>query len=87
MFFLHSKRCLGQHMKAQLFSQRMSKVWERLRLPFEIPIGSRGCNGARHASVNENRKRRKLTTDERRAEAEQAKRRLSSVRVAEEVYG
>ena len=38
-------------------------------------------------AFNENRKRRKLTTDERRAEAEQAKRRLSSVRVAEEVYG
>jgi hypothetical protein len=87
VFFLHSKRCEGAHMKAGLFSQRMSGVWKRLDLPFKIPAGSRGCNGARHASVNENRVRRKLTASERSVEAEQAKRRISSTRMAETVYG
>ena len=46
VFFLHSKRCMGLHMKAQLFSQRMSKVWERLGLPFEVLAGSRFGRGS-----------------------------------------
>jgi hypothetical protein len=87
VFFLHSKRYEGAQMTAGLFSQRMSGVWERLDLPFEVPAGSRGCNGARHSSVNENRVRRKLTAAERAAEQEQAKRRISSTRMAETVYG
>eukprot|EP01047_Picozoa_sp_COSAG01_P065353 COSAG01_NODE_8815_length_2651_cov_1.547414_2_plen_404_part_00 len=87
VFFLHSKRCEGSHMTAALFSQRMSGVWKRLDLPFEVPAGSRGCNGARHASVSENRVRRKLTSEERALEHEQAKRRISSTRMAETVYG
>jgi hypothetical protein len=85
VFFLHSKRYEGAHMTAGLFSQRMSGVWNRLG--WEVSAGSRGCNGARHASVNGNRVRRKLTTSERALEHEQAKRRISSVRVAEAVYG
>ena len=55
-------------------------------LSFDIPKQMFGSNGARHVSVNEDRKQRKLTSDERSQEATQAKRRLSSVRMAETVY-
>ena len=41
---------------------------------------------SRHASVAENRKRRKLTSDEQAEEATQARIRLSSVKMAEEKY-
>ena len=62
----------------------LSGVW--YRLGFDPGVGRRGCNGARHASVHENRKRRRLTKDERLEERDQAKRRCSSVKMAEEVY-
>jgi hypothetical protein len=66
-------------------SSRMAGVWKRLG--FDPGVGRRGANGARHACVAASRKRRKLTPDERAAEAEEARRRISSVKMAEEVYG
>ena len=77
----------GSQMTPGCFSQRLPAIWKRLGLSFEVPIGMSGLNGARHASVAENRKRRKLTSDERVEEARQAKKRLSSVHMAETVYG
>ena len=56
------------------------------RIRFDV-AGMFGLNGARHASVAENRKRRKLTSGERAEETTQAKKRLSSVKMAETVYG
>ena len=76
----------GTAMTPGCFSQRLPRIWQRLGLTFEVPVGMTGLNGARHASVNENRKRRKLTSDERAEEAAQAKKRLSSVHMAETVY-
>ena len=69
------------------FSQRLPGIWQRLDLSFEIPKQMTGLNGARHCSVAEDRKRRKLTSGERADEATQAKNRLSSVQMAETVYG
>jgi hypothetical protein len=66
-------------------SSRMAGVWKRLG--FDPGSGRRGANGARHACVAINRKRRKLTPDERAVEADEARRRISSVKMAEEVYG
>jgi len=77
----------GVAMEPGCFSQRLSGIWQRLGLSFEVPAGMTGLNGARHASVAENRKRRKLTPVERLEEQTQAKRRLSSVSMAESVYG
>ena len=76
----------GTAMTPGCFSQRLPRIWQRLGLTFEVPAGMTGLNGARHASVNENRKRRKLTSDERVEEATQARKRLSSVKMAEEKY-
>ena len=77
----------GSQMTPGCFSQRLPGIWKRLGLSFEVPTGMSGLNAARHASVAENRKRRKLTSDERAEEATQAKKRLSSVKMAETVYG
>ena len=77
----------GSQMTPGCFSQRLPGIWKRLQLSFTVPAGMTGLNGARHASVAENRKRRKLTSDERVEEATQAKKRLSSVKMAETVYG
>ena len=77
----------GTAMTPGCFSQRLPGIWKRLGLTFEVPAGMTGLNGARHASVAENRKRRKLTSDERAKETAQAKKRLSSVHMAETVYG
>jgi hypothetical protein len=68
-----------------LLSSRMLNVWKRLG--FDPGRGRRGANGARHACVAANRKRRKLTPEERADEQDQATRRISSVQMAEEVYG
>ena len=77
----------GTAMTPGCFSQRLPRIWQRLGLTFEVPAGMTGLNGARHASVAENRKRRKLTSDERTAERQQATNRLSSVHMADTVYG
>ena len=77
----------GTAMTPGCFSQRLPGIWQRLGLTFELAAGMTGLNGARHASVNENRKRRKLTSAERAAERQQATNRLSSVHMAETVYG
>ena len=78
---------LWSKMKALTASQyttRLSHIWNRLG--FDPGVGRRGCNDARHASVAEGRKRRRLTKDERVEEQDQAKRRCSSVKMAETVY-
>jgi hypothetical protein len=75
----------GQKMSESCFSSRMTGVWERLG--FVPPKGMRGCNGARHASVAESRKRRRLTPDEQEALSEQAKRRLHKASTADAHYG
>jgi hypothetical protein len=77
----------GSAMTPGCFSQRLPGIWQRLGLSFEIPKQMTGLNGARHCSVAEDRKRRKLTSGERADEATQAKNRLSSVQQAETVYG
>ena len=77
----------GSQMTPGCFSQRLPGIWKRLQLSFTVPVGMTGLNGARHASVAENRKRRKLTVGERADETTQAKKRLSSVQMAETVYG
>jgi hypothetical protein len=77
----------GSAMTPGCFSQRLPGIWQRLDLSFEIPKQMTGLNGARHCSVAEDRKRRKLTSGERADEATQAKNRLSSVQMAETVYG
>jgi hypothetical protein len=77
----------GSAMSPGCFSQRLPGIWQRLDLSFEIPKQMTGLNGARHCSVAEDRKRRKLTSGERADEATQAKNRLSSVQMAETVYG
>ena len=77
----------GSQMAPGCFSQRLPGIWKRLQLSFTVPAGMTGLNGARHSSVAENRKRRKLASGERAAEATQAKKRLSSVQMAETVYG
>ena len=77
----------GSQMAPSCFSQRLPGIWKRLQLSFTVPAGMTGLNGARHSSVAENRKRRKLASGERAAEATQAKKRLSSVQMAETVYG
>eukprot|EP01048_Picozoa_sp_COSAG05_P005217 COSAG05_NODE_304_length_11730_cov_494.101539_2_plen_113_part_00 len=69
---------------ASQYTTRLSHIWNRLG--FDPGVGRRGCNGARHASVAEDRKRRHLNEDERAEEQDQAKRRCSSVRMAETVY-
>jgi hypothetical protein len=66
-------------------SPRMPQVWQRLG--FDPGKGRRGVNAARHAAVAHCRKRRKLSPEERAEELDQAKRRLSSVHMAETVYG
>ena len=76
----------GASMEPGCFSQRLSGIWKRLGLSFEVPAGMTGLNGARHASVAENRKRRKLTPGERAEEQDQARRRCSSVKMAETVH-
>jgi hypothetical protein len=74
----------GKQMNRTQLSSRMPAIWRKLG--FDPGPNRRGCNGARHASVNENRKRRKLSTDERTEEQDQARRRMSSVHMAETVY-
>jgi hypothetical protein len=80
-YVLWSKK---KKVSASQLSTRMVHVWEKLG--YDPGVSRRGCNGARHASVNENRKRRRLTEDERAVEQDQARRRCSSVKMAEEVY-
>jgi hypothetical protein len=77
----------GLPMTPGCFSQRLPGIWQRLDLSFEIPKQMTGLNGARHCSVAEDRKRRKLTVQERAVEQQQATSRLSSVQQAETVYG
>jgi hypothetical protein len=77
----------GSAMTPGCFSQRLPGIWQRLDLSFEIPKQMTGLNGARHCSVAEDRKRRKLTVQERAVEQQQAASRLSSVQMAETVYG
>ena len=77
----------GSAMSPGCFSQRLPGIWQRLDLSFEIPKQMTGLNGARHCSVAEDRKRRKLTVQERAVEQQQAASRLSSVQMAETVYG
>jgi hypothetical protein len=74
----------GKQMNRTQLSSRMPAIWSKLG--FDPGPNRRGCNGARHASVNEDRKRRKLSPQERTEEQEQARRRMSSVRMAETVY-
>ena len=69
---------------ASQYTTRLANIW--IRLGFDPGVGRRGCNGARHASVAEDRKRRHLTKDERAEEQDQAKRRCSSVKMSEEAY-
>ena len=68
------------------FRSDSSRHWlpreSRMLVEYEFAFGETS-----HASVAENRKRRKLTSDERAKEARQAKKRLSSVQMAETVYG
>jgi hypothetical protein len=66
-------------------SSRMAGVWKRLG--FDPGCGRRGANGARHSCIAATRKRRKLTAQERADEQDEAKRRISSVKMAETVYG
>jgi hypothetical protein len=76
----------GSAMTPGCFSQRLPGVWQRLELSFEVPKQMTGLNGARHCSVAEDRKRRKLTAQERAVEQQQATNRLSSVAMADRVY-
>jgi hypothetical protein len=73
------------HKESYIHISLRISVWKRLG--FDPGSGRRGANGARHACVAINRKRRKLTPDERAVEADEAKRRISSVKMAETVYG
>jgi hypothetical protein len=85
VFTSYTGPTFGQKMSESCFSSRMTGVWERLG--FVPPRGSRGCNGARHASVNEGRKRKKLSSAEKETLAEQAKRRLHKASTADAHYG
>ena len=69
---------------ASQYTTRLANIWHRLG--FDPGVKRRGCNGARHASVAEDRKRRHLNKDERLEERDQAKRRCSSVKMSEEAY-
>jgi hypothetical protein len=64
---------------ASQYTTRLVHIWNRLGT--DPGVDRRGCNGAGHASVAEDRKRRHLNEEQ-----DQAKRRCSSVKMAETVY-
>ena len=75
-----------QQLTPSCLNYRASRAFERHGLPKQLAKRAASCNNARHYAVSKSRKRRALTQDEIEEEQREAKMRLSSRRMAEEVY-